>query len=208
RSNPKGIDDVGFLAALINHVKRDTPIDARRVYLTGASNGGIMTWRFGCERHDLVAAIAPTLATMPKVPDAFCLGTRPLPVVTIFGTADRLMRYDGRPPRLFNWRVPDARMSAKQSTDWWARLNGCQATSAVAALPDRTPDDGTTLRRIRYNGCPHAYPVVRYDVVGGGHLLPGAKITRRFFLRRMLGRDNQDASAAALIWSFFKDKRR
>ncbi|MEO0730711.1 MAG: PHB depolymerase family esterase [Pseudomonadota bacterium] len=208
RSDPTGIDDVGFLAELIRRLTRTATIDRNRVYLTGVSNGGIMTWRFACERHDLLAAIAPTLATMSIGASDICLGTRPLPTLAIFGTADRLMRFDGQAPRLFNWRVPESRMSARQSTDWWAQLNGCQLTSETVILRDLAPDDGTTLHRVTYNGCPDKFPVVRYDVQGGGHIVPGARITNRFFRRRILGRENHDAVAEELIWSFFRDKSR
>lgn len=57
-----GVDDVAFLTALVAEVGRRASVDPRRVYATGMSNGGIMTYRLACET-DLFAAVAPVAAT-------------------------------------------------------------------------------------------------------------------------------------------------
>ena len=48
----KDTDDVGFLAALIDQLKADLPVDPASVFMTGHSNGAMMAFRFGCERAE------------------------------------------------------------------------------------------------------------------------------------------------------------
>src|ERR1700737_68016 len=53
------VNDVGFIAALLDKLEREIAIDPRRVLVTGISNGGMMAYRIGCELSDRIAAIAP-----------------------------------------------------------------------------------------------------------------------------------------------------
>ena len=53
------VDDVGFLRALIDRLEHDYPIDPKRVFATGISNGGMMSYRLACEMADRIAAVAP-----------------------------------------------------------------------------------------------------------------------------------------------------
>jgi polyhydroxybutyrate depolymerase len=58
------VDDVGFIVKMIDSLKANYNIDTTRIYLTGASNGGMMAYRLACERADLFAAVAPVATTM------------------------------------------------------------------------------------------------------------------------------------------------
>ena len=55
----RGIDDVGFLNAMLDEVAARFTVDPRRVFVTGFSNGASMTFRVGEELSHRVAAIAP-----------------------------------------------------------------------------------------------------------------------------------------------------
>src|SRR5690242_15001787 len=46
------IDDTGFLRTVIERMEKDFNIDANRIYATGISNGGMMSYRLGCELSD------------------------------------------------------------------------------------------------------------------------------------------------------------
>src|SRR5262249_49316258 len=52
RAFQEQIDDVGFLEALLERVAAAHPIDRRRVFATGMSNGGFMAFRLACEAAD------------------------------------------------------------------------------------------------------------------------------------------------------------
>jgi polyhydroxybutyrate depolymerase len=53
---------------LARELQSEYPIDSRRIYATGLSNGGMMSYRLVCEAGDLFAAIAPVSATQ-TLPD-------------------------------------------------------------------------------------------------------------------------------------------
>ena len=53
------VDDVGFTRALLDDLATVTNVDAKRVFATGISNGGIMCYRLASELSDRIAAIAP-----------------------------------------------------------------------------------------------------------------------------------------------------
>ena len=70
----------------------------------------------------------------------------------------------------------------------------------VARLPDRDPDDGSTLERHRWRA-PGRKPVELLSVRGGGHTLPHPTLR----MPRIIGPTNRDAVAAELIWDFFRE---
>src|SRR4029453_12676105 len=55
----RGIDDVGFIRAVVAAVSAQANIAPRRIYVTGLSNGGAMSHRLACDAADLFAASAP-----------------------------------------------------------------------------------------------------------------------------------------------------
>ena len=52
------VDDVGFLLATISDIAAHTPVNLKRVYVTGISNGGMMAYAMAAEASDHIAAIA------------------------------------------------------------------------------------------------------------------------------------------------------
>ena len=61
-------DDFGFVRALVEDLSTRYAIDANRIYATGFSNGGFMTYAVGCYMSDVFAAIAPIAAMMTVCP--------------------------------------------------------------------------------------------------------------------------------------------
>lgn len=61
RAQRENIDDVGFIAHLMDTLEKDYPVDPGRIYVTGASNGALMSYRLACELTDRIAAIAPVI---------------------------------------------------------------------------------------------------------------------------------------------------
>jgi polyhydroxybutyrate depolymerase len=119
-------DDIGFLASLITKLVRDHGADPRAIFVTGVSNGGLMTMRLACERASSITAIAPVIATMPEFMASACKTAAPVPALFMAGTADPLMTYDGRPSALAARRGPTAPMLSMAATlDLWRIRNGC-----------------------------------------------------------------------------------
>jgi polyhydroxybutyrate depolymerase len=190
------VDDVGFLTALVEHSRRTLPIDPRRVYASGISNGAMMSYRLACERSEIFAAIAPVAGAMPEPLGPRCSPSRPVSLVAISGTEDPLVLWGGGPVARNRGRT----MSVPDSVALWARLNGCPAPASVTQEPDRDPADGTRVRRETYGPCQEGASVVLYAVEGGGHSWPGSTRSRL----PLTGRLSRDINATDVIWGFFE----
>ena len=99
--------DVDFVRALLDAVEQERCVDRRRVFATGMSNGGFFTNLLGCVLADRLAAIAPVAGAIAL---RRCAPSRPVPVLLIQGSADRIVN-------------PDIVRGAR---DWWAGVDGCQ----------------------------------------------------------------------------------
>jgi polyhydroxybutyrate depolymerase len=88
----KNVDDVGFVRAIVPDLQSLVIIDAKRIYATGMSNGGILSHRLACEAADLFAAIAPVSGTLNFSP---CNPSRPISVIEFHGTGDQHIPYHG-----------------------------------------------------------------------------------------------------------------
>lgn len=80
------VDDVGYMRQVLMDLESRVSIDAQRVYITGISNGALMTYRLACEAADLFAAIAPVAPPGLDIPD--CAPSRAVPTLHIHGTLD------------------------------------------------------------------------------------------------------------------------
>jgi polyhydroxybutyrate depolymerase len=187
------IDDVGFLRAMIDRLVRERPIDPRRVYVTGMSNGGMLTHRAGIELAGTVAAIAPVVAALfgdePRP-------AGPVPVLIINGALDAAVPPAGGPPggrATAAWDGTPVRPAAHQA-QFWAAANGCEPE------PRRTATGrGEALIEIWRYTCPGGRDVVRYLVGDNGHAWPGGrKGSRRG------DPPGRSVNATDVIWDFFK----
>jgi polyhydroxybutyrate depolymerase len=111
QSRTDGVDDEGFLRAVVARMQQDACIDGKRIYATGLSNGGAMAHLLGCRAADLFAATAPVSMGNGTMP---CQPARPISVVMFRGTTDPLVAYNGG-------FFP----SAQADFDQWSALDGC-----------------------------------------------------------------------------------
>ena len=193
----QGVDDVGFLTALVDHFIEKFGADGRRVYAAGMSNGAMMSYRLACERADRFAAIAPVAGQMSERLSASCAPSRPVSVIAFLGMEDPLVPFLGGPVKGNRGPV----LSASGSREKWAAFNGCEGPPAVTEEPDRVPADGTRMRREAQGPCNEGSEVVFYLAVGGGHTWPGGPVR---FLQAVAGRTSQELDASRAIWAFFQ----
>ncbi len=189
-------DDLGFLRAMIGRLAADGTIDRRRVYFTGASNGGAMTLRVLCEAPELVAGAAVVIMHLPVGLD--CPDGPPVPLMFIQGTDDPLVPFGGGPITVRGDTGRGAVLSASDTLARFAWRNRCGAYEEMA-LPDTYPDDGTRVRLRAYRGC--ARPLMQYIIDGGGHTWPGNR--NRRWVEKLLGTTSLDISATFEIEAFF-----
>jgi len=182
-------DDVGFIRELIDKISNEHPVDPKRIYATGMSNGGMMTHRLGIELSDRFAAIAPVVATLfgderePKTP---------VSAVMLNGMLDKSVPYRGGPP---GGRFPRAwdgtpTKPALEQATFWADANDCTNE------PNRDIRERFIVSRYL---CPAGKAVDIYLMKDSGHTWPGGQQGSR------LGDKPSSAlNGTDVIWAFFK----
>jgi polyhydroxybutyrate depolymerase len=154
RPSRDGIDDVAFITTAVADIGGNVGIDHTRVYATGISNGGMMSYTLACNTGTF-AAIGPDSATQLDP----CRAPHPTSVMHIHGTADRLIRYDG------GQGAGVAHIDGPSVTDlnaFWRNVDQCGAPAATTDGPVTTSTAG----------CADNRSVVLITVDGGGHEWP------------------------------------
>ncbi|BCW97070.1 MAG: PHB depolymerase family esterase [Fimbriimonadales bacterium] len=197
--NSADVDDVGFIAAIIDALVRQGHADSKRVYVMGVSNGGMMAYRLGIELGHRLAAIAPVIANLPESLSSK-KPMRPLPVLMMNGTDDPIIPWNGGAVGVFG-RGPGAMLSTDRTVQYWVDAANLPRKPATRALEDRAPQDGCTVEVDEYREAGNPVEVVLYRIKGGGHYLPGGNTPNR---SGSLGKKCMDINGAEVIWSFFK----
>jgi len=185
------VNDVAFIRDLLDTLQANYNIDPNRVYSTGMSNGGFMSYSLACELNNRIAAIASVTGTMIQSKLNACNPARPVPVMQIHGTADPTVPYNGSAINTF--------VGIPALINAWVGFNNCGTTPSITPLPDIITTDGCTAERHLYTGGDRGSSVELYKVNGGGHTWPGASFN--------IGVTNQDFSASREIWRFFSQYR-
>lgn len=194
------VDDVAFVAAVVDRLEATHRIDPARVFGVGYSNGGQMVMRLLHEEHVPLAGAAVLSATMPT-PESFLLPqgapATPVPLLLIHGTADPISPFAGGG---FRWwaraafGVGGTMMSFDETAAYFAARHGLDAPSMRS---ESDGGNGTRLVRHDYR-MPGLPPVVAIAVEGAGHTIPGATSAPR-----ILGRTATTVSAASLAAETF-----
>jgi len=189
-------DDVGFISALIDLLTPELNIDPNRIYVSGISNGAMMTLRLACELSGKIAAIAPVAGTMPESIALVCVPEYPVPVIMFHGTEDTFLPYQGGE---LGGRAPATMLSVSRTAETWAELNGCDTKPKTTIFPVRDPSDGTQVRLDAYSGSEPGAEVHLYTIYGGGHTWPAGRNSQLL----NLGRTSREIRATDVIWEFF-----
>ena len=195
----KGIDDVGFLGALIEHLIYEYPIDSARIFVTGISNGGLMSFRLGCTLNDKIRAIAPVTAQIPSALEPLCRSESEVSLAVFNGTEDPLVPYNGGQITVFRQQRGEV-LSTDETIKIWQNKNRCRSKARVTEVPDLAAD-GTRVTKIEYTQCAAESRVVLFRIDGGGHTWPDG---RQYLPVRRVGRTSRDINACDEIWEFFK----
>lgn len=129
----EGVDDVAFVAALIDELVRDHDVDSHRVFAFGHSNGGIMSYRLACELADRIVGVGVVAGTLGV---ETCDPTQPVSVIHVHGTSDENVPIAGGVgPRS---RAGVDFPAPPEGFDTLAELDGCPD-------PDETIDGDITI---------------------------------------------------------------
>ena len=179
------VDDVGFTEALIDSLAADYSINLDKIYSTGMSNGGFMSYQLACQLSDKIAAVASVTGSFSPSVLGNCVPNRPVPIMEIHGTNDNVVEYNGS---FIAVAIPDV-------IAYWTEENNCEEQPTVTPVPDIDMNDGSTVDHIVHANGDQGVQVELFRVNGGGHTWPGNFIGG--------AGTNYDIDASKEVWNFF-----
>ncbi len=197
-------DDVGFLSLLIRQFEVEYKADPSRIYLTGASNGGIMVLRAACEISQQLTAIAPLLSSLPKNLKGKCSPKKALPVLMMNGTNDKTIPMDGGKMMVDREGYGEL-IPVYDTLDIWLQSNVCNYNPVYGKR-----DEFLAARKVKgidtelYSDCNSGNVVALYLLKDGEHFIPSFK---RRKMNTEYDKDESNFIAAKEIWDFFKQYR-
>ncbi|MDP6903895.1 MAG: PHB depolymerase family esterase [Verrucomicrobiota bacterium] len=175
-------DDSTYLRNLILWAQKEYSIDRKKVYVTGLSNGGFMSYRMAQDHADLITAIAPFAGVgykkWPKQPSG------PVSVLHIHGTKDSTIKWKGGSIGL------RAYPSAEQNFENWRKFNKCEkeidASKEKIDLARKVSGKETSVKR--FTNKDGNVTTELWQVTGGGHVTPPSKEARERIVKWLLAR--------------------
>ncbi|MHB0996149.1 MAG: extracellular catalytic domain type 1 short-chain-length polyhydroxyalkanoate depolymerase [Elusimicrobiales bacterium] len=201
KAQRENVDDVAFLTEVAARVSAKYPVDPARVYAAGMSNGAMMSYTLACRAAGIVAAVAPVAGSMPENLAAACAPSRPVPLLIINGTEDKLVHWEGGDVTgPFGRKKLGRVLPVEKARDFWLEKNGCDRAKAVRTSADESAKDGTSMERERYSSCAGGAEVDFVKVKGGGHTWPGGM---QYLPEFIIGKTSDEMAASDEIWDFF-----
>ncbi len=178
--------DIDFISAVIDDLEDHYLADPDRVYITGFSNGGSMTFSLGLNLSDRLAAIAPVSGQLPHTHRRLAY---PLPLLFIVGSEDPVHPIEGDELPLTG---ADEDTPAMKTLLHWRGMLACKGRKVQLV------SNGVT--QLTFDDCIRGGEIVAYRVEGLGHVWPGGPN----LLTRWLGHTSSKLMATEVIWQFFK----
>lgn len=185
-------DDVGFIGALIDRLVADGTVDPARVYVTGMSNGGMLTHKVAIAYPGKVAAAAVVAGAMfgnEKAPAS------PVPIMIMHGEKDQVVGFEGgtSPMGLVARSQSRPFLPVRSAVDFWARADGCRAVKTQGQIGK----DEVVIET--HDQCRNGSEVVFYRLLSATHTWPGSTNT----MRMLETTPYKAIDATETAWSFF-----
>ena len=207
--------DVTYVRRILDQLEAELKIDRSRVFATGVSAGGGMSFQLALEAPDLLAAIAPVVG-LPYQPKGDWLGyCHPMPgygrisIAMLAATHDPILSYVPGSSQ----QIPNAHFPGMEETrDAWLAAMKIGGSPTIDRLPDRVQGDSyepqthlktSTIERQRYPLGPDGQEFWYYKAEGMGHWWPNPE-QMWSGLWEQFGKTNQDIDFADEAWEFFK----
>jgi polyhydroxybutyrate depolymerase len=152
------VDDVAYINSLIDEINAKTPVDPKRIYLIGHSNGAFMSFTYACKTNK-VAAIVAIAGAMDT--ESECTPITPVSLLNIHGTADKTIKIDGGLLNNFSYT------SAKSTVTKVALLNKCYSP-AVTKMDFEPTIKGPETTVINYSCNTHTH-LQYWKIAKGSH---------------------------------------
>jgi polyhydroxybutyrate depolymerase len=191
----EAVDDVAFIATVLDDLASFFTVDEKRVYATGISNGGAMSYRLAAELSERIAAIAPVAGQM-AVGEFKVTPKRPVSVMHFAGKLDPHNPYEGGSSETVRGAFePHALKPVPEVIDSWVKQNGCSPQPAEKRVGK--------AHSLTYTGCKEGAEVVLWVLEDAGHTWPGGEVTR-LDEKAESGEVNRDVDASRTMWEFFQ----
>lgn len=156
------VDDMEYLAAIIDDMSKRFSVDPKRIYLAGRSDGGFLAHHYACMHSRQIAAIVALAGSMRKDP-LRCVEGEPVSVLQVHGDMDAIIEYGGR---------GDIFPSVFDSVAMWGVRNHCDAMPARGAatldLDQEIPGQETIVDR--WTRCAPGGAAELWTMRGVGHV--------------------------------------
>tara|TARA_B100001109_G_scaffold189281_1_gene155963 strand:+ start:906 stop:1853 length:948 start_codon:yes stop_codon:yes gene_type:complete len=132
--------DIEFIDTVINFLKDKISIDQTRIYSSGMSNGGYMSYHLACNLDNKFAAVVSVTGSMTNDTYDSCYPSHPTAAMQIHGIQDTTVPYLGS-----GWSK-----SIEDVINYWVNYNSCDSE------PERLIKYSNQMGLINidtYNGC-------------------------------------------------------
>lgn len=198
-----GINDVKFIATLIDYLVWKYNVDPEKVYVTGYSSGGMLTQKLGLELTDKIAAIAEVASSLPMAQlQKNEKPSRPISLLMINGSADKAFPWNGGNTKIVRIRVGEV-APVMTTYQYWVEANGGADNDTRQRAESLQKYKGGTKVEFLNTRTENGTCVMLYKINGGGHTWPGSEVPLRYI--PFLGRQSKQMNASELIWEFFKN---
>ena len=184
-ASENNINDVKYIAELIDKLLTEYKINPKKVYATGHSNGGMLAYRLACEIPHKIAAIAPNASTMAVTQP--CAASRPVPILHMHSILDQNVPYTGG---VGSGASKHHNPPLDSVLNVWNIKNLCLQKTIV---------DNSNYKLTKWHDCTNNVTMHYYLTTDGGHSWPGG----------LPGRAASDESSVVinandLLWEFFQ----
>ncbi len=196
-------DDITFLKQLNAKLASELSINASKMFLTGTSNGALMTYSYAFHFPETIKAIAVSSGNLPEFPESgMCTNSSalPVPIMLTYGTSDPAMPPNGGCVANLGGACNRGKVISQTATiNYWLQRNGLQSVNpTITTLDINTTDAGNAEKRV-YNG---SQPLVCFVLNNAGHAVPSKTVYTSS--SPASGVQNRDIEYAEEVWNFFK----
>jgi len=158
------VNEINFFNAIIEQIANLYNIDRKRIYLTGISNGAMLTYKIASLLPDIIAGIAPVAGAMNYIPNSH---KNPIPVIIFHGTEDKHILYKGGIPLHIFEEKSRVDNSVSSAVNFWVKNNKC----SIQPIRNKTKN----IIIDKYTNCENNANVILYTIIGAKHAWPGGK---------------------------------
>ena len=156
------VDDVDFIDTIIALVSQKYDLNQNRIYSTGMSNGGFMSYHLACNLSSKIAAVASVTGSMSSETYESCNPDHPTSILQVHGSIDVTVPFQGNSAL--------GMRSVNDVMDYWKLYNACDV-DPTSIITDYF-DIEIAVQHDTYSNCLNDVHVELYKIEGMGHTWP------------------------------------